>query len=364
MNLSWTMQRYIAVQLFVGIMSVFGGCAVLTLMIDLVEMLNRAAGKEGVGFFTVMGMSFLKLPSISEKILPFAVLFGSMWTFTRLTRTQELVVVRASGMSVWQFLAPALVLAALLGVLSVAVYNPVAAAMMGRFEDLEARYIKGKPSLLSLQSTGLWLRQADEGGQSVIHALSVRSEGRQLDDVIIFLQDKAEKFVGRIDAKSAKLYDGEWALEEAWRTGTDRTPVYHARMSLPTPLTPEQIQDSFTSPETISFWDLPNFIRTFEDAGLKAVRHRLHYSSLLASPFLFCAMTIIAASFSLRLARLGGVTRLILAGSLTGFLLYFLSDVTQALGISGILPVTLAAWSPTAVALLLGAATLLHLEDG
>jgi len=55
---------------------------------------------------------------------------------------------------------------------------------------------------------------------------------------------------------------------------------------------------------------------------------------------------------------------LILAGSLTGFLLYFVSDVTQALGLSGILPAFLAAWSPTAVALLLGAATLLHLEDG
>lgn len=364
MNLSWTMQRYIAIQLLIGIMAVFGGCAVLTLMIDLVEMLNRAAGKEGIGFFTVLGMSLLKLPSISEKILPFAILFGSMWTFTRLSRTQELVIVRASGMSIWQFLTPALVLALLLGVLSVSVYNPVAAAMMSRFENLEARYIRGKTSLLSLASTGLWLRQADEGGQSVIHALRTGSQGLQLEDVIIFLQDKSEKFVGRIDAKSAKLYEGEWVLTEAWRTGVDRKPVFVERMSLPTTLTPEQIQDSFTSPETISFWDLPEFIKTFEAAGLTAVRHRLHYSALLASPFLFCAMTIIAASFSLRLARLGGVTRLILAGSLTGFLLYFLSDVTQALGISGILPVTLAAWSPTAVALLLGAATLLHLEDG
>ena len=363
MMFSWTMQRYIAVQLFTGIMLVFAGCAILAMMIDLVELFNRAAGKEGVDFFTVLGMSLLKLPGLSEKILPFAALFGSIWTFTKLSRTQELVVVRASGMSIWQFLTPALVLAFVIGVLAITVYNPIAAAMMGRFEDLEARYIRGKPSLLSLASTGLWLRQADDTGQQVIHALRIGSQ-LQLEDVIIFLQDKGERFVGRIDAKSAQLSEGEWLLTEAWRTGADRTPVYQANTSLRTTLTPAQIQDSFTTPETISLWDLPGVIHTFEAAGFSALRHRLHYYSLLASPFLLCAMTIIAASFSLRFARLGGVTRLILAGSLTGFFLYFVSDLTQALGISSILPVTLAAWSPTAVALLLGAAALLHLEDG
>ena len=337
MTLSWTMQRYIAVQLFTGIMLVFGGCSLLAMMIDLVELTNRAAGKEGVDFFTVVGMSLLKLPGLAEKILPFAVLFGSMWTFTKLSRTQELVIVRASGMSIWQFLTPALVMAALIGTLAITVFNPIAAAMMGRFEDLEARYIRGKPSLLSLVSTGLWLRQADDSGQQVIHALRISSQ-LQLEDVIIFLQDKSERFVGRIDAKSAKLSDtgGQWLLSEAWKTGADRTPVFQQEMSVHTTLTPEQIQDSFASPETISFWELPHFIEMFEAAGFKAVRHRLHYYSLLASPFLLCAMTIIAASFSLRLARLGGVTRLILAGSLTGFALYFVSDLTQALGISGI----------------------------
>jgi len=49
---------------------------------------------------------------------------------------------------------------------------------------------------------------------------------------------------------------------------------------------------------------------------------------------------------------------------LTGFVLYFFSDVVFALGLSDSIPVALAAWTPSGVATLLGLTTLLHLEDG
>jgi lipopolysaccharide export system permease protein len=75
-------------------------------------------------------------------------------------------------------------------------------------------------------------------------------------------------------------------------------------------------------------------------------------------------MIFIAAAFSLRLARLGGSARLIVASVLTGFLLYFFTDVSHALGISGVVPVVLAAWAPATTALLLGVAYMFNQEDG
>ncbi len=75
-------------------------------------------------------------------------------------------------------------------------------------------------------------------------------------------------------------------------------------------------------------------------------------------------MILIAATFSLRPARRGGVGRMIGLGVASGFLLYFLSDLVFALGLSARIPVMLAAWAPAAVSSLLGLAMLLHLEDG
>ncbi len=136
------------------------------------------------------------------------------------------------------------------------------------------------------------------------------------------------------------------------------------QLRLETTLTPRKIEESFASPDTMSFWDLPGFINLLEESGFPAQRHRLHYNVLLARPFLLCAMVLVAATFSLRMQRRGGATFMIVGGVISGFLLYFLSDIVFALGLSGKVPVGLAAWTPTVVSLMFGASMLLHLEDG
>jgi lipopolysaccharide export system permease protein len=364
MTISWTLSRYLGVQFATSVGVVFGMCVTLGFVIDIVELLNRTAGKDAVPLTTILGMALLKLPNLTEKMMPFAVLFGAIWSFARMTRSQELVIARASGISAWLFLAPALIVSLLIGAFMTTVYNPFAARLISRYEELEARYIRGRSSMLAVSSNGLWLRQGDEKGQTVIHALRVSDSGLRLQDVILFIYEGRDNFRGRIDAKSAALKKGKWHLERAWVTGPDRPAVFYPSLDVKTSLTPNQIQESFATPDTIAFWDLPTFIGQAEAAGFSATKHRLHYHALLAGPMLLCAMIFVAAAFSLRLARLGGAARLILSGVMTGFLLYFFTDVTHAMGISGIVPVALAAWAPASTALLLGMASLFNQEDG
>jgi lipopolysaccharide export system permease protein len=364
MNWSWTLSRYIAWQFFYSVMIVFGGTAALGFIIDIVELLSRTSGKDAVDFGTVLTMAIFKLPNLTEKLMPFAFLFGALWTFARLTRSQELVVARAAGVSVWQFLAPPLAIALLLGAFMTMVYNPFAAQMVSAYQQLEAKYIRGRPSLLDVSTNGLWLRQADDTGQSVIHALRVSDQGLSLQDVIIFIYEGKDNFAGRIDAKSASLRPGAWLLEKAYVSRLNQSSEFHEKLEVKTSLTAETIQESFASPETISFWELPRFIAIADSAGFKPTNHRLQWHALLAAPLLLCAMIFTAAAFSLRLARLGGAARLILAGVMTGFLLYFFTNASQALGKSGLVPVELAAWAPALTALLFGMTALFNQEDG
>ena len=364
MRLSGTLAFYLGRQFFTGIAFVFLVMIGLVLLVGLVEHLRRAAGRDAAGLGIVLALALLQLPLLAHKLLPFAALFGGMWTFSRLTRTHELVVARAAGVSVWQFLTPALALAAVAGIVEVTLLSPLTSAMSGRYEQLEAKYLEGRPSLLEVASTGLWLRQADPDGQSVVHARQVSAEGLKLDGVIIFLYDGDHQFVGRIDADSAKLEPGYWDLRRVLLTRPDAPARRLEKHQLRTSLTLAQIQDSFASPETLSFWSLPRFIETLEAAGFSAVRHRLYWQSLAATPVLLCAMVLLAATFSLRLTRRGHTGWLVAAGVLTGFLIYFLADVVYACGLAGNLPAALAAWTPAGVAALLGLALLFHLEDG
>lgn len=333
-------------------------------LFEFVELLRRASGQPDVSVAVVLRMSVLKLPDTIEVLFHFAVLFGAMFAFWRLTRSQELVVARAAGVSAWQFLMPILVLAALIGVVKVALLNPISAAMFGRFEQLEDRYIRGNAQILDISRAGLWLRQRDEQGYSVIHAERTEPDEIRLTRVIVFLFDEQETFRGRIDAESATLRNGYWDLRGTWISLGATQPEFVAQYRLPTDLTFDSIVESFASPKTMSFWDLPDFIETLDTTGFSSLRHKLHYNALLAQPFLLAAMVLFAAAFSLRHARRGGTLTMVVAGVLTGFLLFVLNDLVMALGLAESIPVQMAAWTPAGVGLLIGAATLLHLEDG
>jgi lipopolysaccharide export system permease protein len=210
----------------------------------------------------------------------------------------------------------------------------------------------------------LWIREKTKKGHSVLHTRDISEDGGILSKVTIFLFTGEDGFYSRIDAQEAKLQPGYWELQNSITISGDGIPSKKQSFKLPTQLTSSNIQDSFASPSTLSFWELPYFIDILEEAGFTAVRHRLHWHSLLASPLLLCAMVLIAATFSLRLGRRNGNLTWITTGLFFGFFLYFMTDLVFALGLSSRIPEVLAAWTPATVTILLGAASLLHLEDG
>jgi lipopolysaccharide export system permease protein len=360
-----TLFRYIARQFFTWCTIIFLSMMSIVFLLDYIELIRRAGTRPDATLLVLLEMAALKQPDMAQQVLPFAILFGTMMAFWRLTRSHELVVARAAGISAWQFLAPPLSVAFLVGVLMVTVFNPVASVMQASYEQLENRVLRGGADQLSLSRTGFWLRQSDQAGNhSIVHANGFAINRQALDNVMILFLAGDSKLARRIDAKQALLKNNLWEVHDGteWKPGEPLRPF--VKIDVDTNLTMSKIQESFAAPDTMSFWELPGFIRLLDASGFSSQKHRLYFNALLARPFLYAAMVLIAASFSLRMQRRGGATLMIGAGVATGFALYFLSDVVFALGLSASIPIALAAWTPTGITWLLGATLLLHLEDG
>ena len=137
-----------------------------------------------------------------------------------------------------------------------------------------------------------------------------------------------------------------------------------AEYRLKTSLTPEQVRESFATPETVPFWELPQYIQIAEHAGLVAAGYKLQFQKLLARPFLLAAMVLLAAAVSLRFFRFGGVQKMVLSGVAAGFLLYVLSKVTEDLSKAELMHPVAAAWLPVLVGGVTGFSALLYQEDG
>ncbi len=367
MPLSPRLSLYIGRQFLGVLLATLVIIMALILLFDTIELLRRSASKPDATLGVVLQAALLKLPNMVHKVLPFIVMIGAMFTFWRLTRHHELTVMRACGISIWQVLAPVVLVVLALGVFNVTVFNPFAAATYSRYERLENAELTAGSGPMSLTGGGLWLREDHRGGRAVIHAGDVWQEDMQLQlrHASIFLLNGDNRFRKRIEAKRGRLHDGTIRLQGVTEYAPGTPAQKRDSMRLSTSLTLSRIQENYASPATVSFWDLPGFIRFFEEAGFSAHRHRLHLQRLIASPFLLCAMTVVGAIFFVGLsARRGGLLWRTVGGITAGFVVYFFSQIVEALGLSATLPVWLAAWSTPAVTAMLAAATLFHLEDG
>ncbi len=360
-----TLFRYIALRTIIGVSGLFVILTSLVLLVDLIENLRFAGKVDNGDFGLALTMTIMRVPALSQALIPFVFLFGSIWMFNQLNRRSEISVMRSAGLSVWRLLGPAALIAALSGVIIIAVIDPISARMLYYAEGIKSVKKGEDRNLVRVFDDGIWLRQRDAGTQLIINAQNFDDERSALERVTVWRFGENSVFLERIDASDAFLSGRTIELHDARLLSVAdqmerRSPIY----AIQTPLSPDDLRERVTPPETMSLWQLPRFILLAEAAGLPTVRYHIRFHDLCATPLKLLAMVLIAAAFSMRPMRMGGALSLLMFSIGAGFLLYMISEISTALGESGLAPVALAAWTPALIATLAAITALLHLEDG
>jgi lipopolysaccharide export system permease protein len=359
-----TLGRYFAGRFVVSAIGVFLSIFVLLVLVDYIEMVRKTSGLVSASAITVAETSLFRVPQLLEKMMPFCILIGAMTCYLALSRRLELVVARAAGVSAWQFIAPALGSAIVLGVMATVAYNPMSANLRETSKRMEAELFGSAPGGGIQDASGFWINQVNSDGQVIINAARSEQQGVRLTGLTLFRFDNDNQFKERIEAREAALEEGHWLFKSIRRFSLDGPPIDQDSLMIATSLTPAQVRNSFSTPETVSFWQLPGYIRSSESSGFATAGYRLQYHKLIAQPFLLAAMVMLAASVSLRFFRFGGVQKMVLSGVGAGFLLYVLSKVTEDLSKAELMHPIAAAWLPVFVGGLTGFLALLYQEDG
>jgi lipopolysaccharide export system permease protein len=282
-----------------------------------------------------------------------------------------------------------MVLSLIIGVVMVTVLDPLATRMSEEFESTRARLVGNTTpandgvwlSQGSLQAgIGQTVNQQPEGEaagalpatnqQAIIHGRRVVGRGQSLENVTFWYFRPGpggptdREFTHRIDAQRAQLTPGFWQLSGVIENRVGGDIQRTDSLALPTNLSSDTLLSRFASSKTIPFWDLPAFIQSGKAAGTDISDYVLKFHTLLATPIFMMAMALIGAVVCLRLARAGGLSRLVGAGALAGFVLFFTTRLASGMSASGATPPEAAAWCPPLFALFAVLALLAHIEDG
>ena len=359
-------ERYVLTRTLIGVGGALGVLSAILVLIDFVE-LSRTVGLQAkeASVVDLFGLTVLDAPAKILQVLPFAFLFGVLAAFVNLNRRSELVALRAAGVSAWRFIFPAAGAAVALGLVTILLLNPIASSMSDAYQKTAQEMIQGGQIE---NAKPIWLVQGDRHTQIRIRAQSQLGLGVRLRDVVLFVYriDKtgAAHFAQRIEADQARLEKRNWVLSGVRFANPGGQASRVDTLSLPSTLNERTALEHFSSPQAVPFWQLPGMIIRTSREGLSTTPYQLQFDQLLATPVMFAAMSVLAAAFSLRLLRLGGLVQLAGSGVALGFVLFFFDQFANSLGRAEIIPPSFAAWIPPLLALLAGFTLLCYTEDG
>ncbi len=333
----------------------------LIFFIDLIELFRRASNKIGVAhlqqanFYDILGMASLKITGNIEKILPFAVLIGSISCFNQWRKNNYYIITRSSGLSLWKIITPSLLCFFILGIFSITVLNPFSTIMNKKYENLETIFFKHKKvNNFSFDNKGFWMKQTFNGKTIIINAYKVNSKLQTLNDVNIFILNENADFEKRVSAKTAKFDKNKLSLSNVIITDSESIVKNFSKYNLNINLSSDNINISILEPETIFIIKLPNYILNMKKFGLNISKHLLHLFKLVCQPLLLISMILLSASLMLRSSERKVKVGIVSLTLVVGFSLYFVGDFVFALGSSEMLHPIVSGFGPTLIGLFSG----------
>jgi lipopolysaccharide export system permease protein len=337
----------------------------ITVLVDFVEGSRNYGENENMSAIDVVSLTLLKVPKLIEDTIPFIVLFGVMGALNGLNKSHELVMMRSIGLSAWKILRPMLYVTTSLGVLWALLFNPTASRLIAQHDSLRESFNPNpKP-----QNQTIWLREGNDRSQTIIRADRIHLPSQALYEATFYQlsldSSSRTAFSRRYDADIAKLTSqNSWLLENVVENIPGQLKKEYDTLSLPTSIRQDQLLSKDDNSQPPAFWSLPNAIKVQDTSGFSTLSLRMQFHKLLALPILLIAMTLIAAAVSMNLSRSGGTLRLLIAGAVIGFTVYFGNSVMHTFGEAGTLPVILSAWFTPLFIIALSLIYLSKTEDG
>ena len=224
-----------------------------------------------------------------------------------------------------------------------------------KYSELEYEYINRVDKFASITKNGIWLKQFNNQNNlsSVLFAKNIKEEGRSLSEFMILEYDENGSFQGRLDGSSAKLYDGHWSMTDVQISPKFDDPYFEKVFHYKTNIQIEDISDSLSSPLSISIWRIGKFIHFLENLGYSAIDFKLHYYGLATLPFFLMCLVILSASITNNLKQNDKIFMTLITSFILIFLVYFISNLLEALGSSAqINPIVAKASVPIIIMLL------------
>ena len=358
---SKTLTIYLAKLFVVRILAMLFMLVLVLMMLDLLSNSGKILAVPGNGQAQLLTYAGLRIPQLIQSFLPYSVLLATLITLVALNQNSEVIAMKAAGLSAHQVLAPLLLTAGLVSLVSFGFNERITTRATATLKAWEAVDYGAVPPAADVRAN-VYLSD----GTGVLNAANISGTGDAIvmTDVSWYDRNADGTIVEQIDADRATYAGPGWRLENPRRfrvqnavSDTPQDVVVGAG------LTPAQIDLAKVDPETQPFWTLSQSISAYEQAGRRTAELRAKWWHKIAGPLSAFLMPLLGAVAAFGLARSGQLFVRAVIGMALGFAYFVVDNAALAMGSFGGYPPFLAAWAPFLLFVLIGETVLIRTEE-
>lgn len=310
-----------------------------------VDLSDKLFKKQATGGMLVEFLWY-STPQFIYYVIPLATLLGALITVGLLTRTSELTVMKACGISLYRVAAPLLLVALIGSFLLFSLEERLLARANRRAESLNAQ-IRGRTPRTFNALNRQWV--AGRGARVYHYALFDTSRNEFAGLSLYTLDEPRWRLARHTFVERARFSSGSgWAGAQGWRVSfgprgvPDWQPSSRQALNMEPP---EYFETAPPDAELMTYSELQRHVRDLRSSGFNVVPLVVALQRKLAFPLVTIVMTLIAVPFGVTTGRRGAMYGVGLAIGLA-IAYWVLMSAFAAMGAGGLLPPLLAAWAP------------------
>ncbi len=290
---------------------------------------------------------FYMIPMVVSQTTPAVILLATLMTFGTLSKHNEIVAVKANGISLYRLSLPLVFICLAVSVILFLFSEIITPRAFQRAEYIRLVEVQKQESPGIFKQNEIWYR----GSNAIYNFRMFDAKNNSLHGITIHYLDGNFRLVQRIDADKAFWRDGKWIFNNVLISSQSPGGGFPqlerlAAREVQRPEKPDDFKQVQKEADKMGFFELYPYIRKLEAEGYDATRYRVDLHGKMAFSIVSIILLVIGISFSLRSERSGGVAQSIGAGVVIGFSYWLVFAFSLSLGRSGTLYPLLAAWLP------------------
>ena len=327
----------------------------LGFILNLFEEINFFKDYD-VGIDVPIFMSALFVPNFIYNIFPFIILVSGLWFFLKIKKSDEIIAIKAAGVSNASVISVPCILSFILGIFFVTSITPITSELLKKYESLKNSYEKEQESLASVTVNGIWIKEKN----FMIQALSLSDN--TLNDVSIYIFDDEYNFIKKIESEEVDISTTNWLLRDAKITDQEGSSITEnaGNIYFQSLYNFEKINSLYSNLDTVSFWNIKQEIQLLEERGYSTNEMRAKMHRSFAFPLFLFGMILLSGVFTLGMNIKESNWTYVFIAIITSVLVFYLNDFSAALGKTDKLPIELSVWMPIIIIFVFSTVGIIH----